>query len=87
MDRAQYDASMNLSVESKHQLDISARVSMHSPPKTRPRPVANTATLDFSMGDDLYGYIAPPGTITPHRDVLRWVQSLDLAHSLKDCRR
>jgi len=43
--------------------------------------------VEADVGEDVFGYIAPPGTITPHRDVLRWVQSLDLAHSLKDCRR
>jgi hypothetical protein len=49
-----------------------------------------TRTVDLGgleVGDDVFGYIAPPGTITPPPVVLKWVQSLDLAHSLKDCRR
>eukprot|EP00191_Tetraselmis_sp_GSL018_P020265 CAMPEP_0177592424 /NCGR_PEP_ID=MMETSP0419_2-20121207/8554_1 /TAXON_ID=582737 /ORGANISM="Tetraselmis sp., Strain GSL018" /LENGTH=285 /DNA_ID=CAMNT_0019083293 /DNA_START=422 /DNA_END=1279 /DNA_ORIENTATION=- len=50
--------------------------------------VAATFSSSFeTQGADTFGYISPPGKITPHRDVLRWVQSLDLAHSLKDCRR
>ena len=35
----------------------------------------------------LFGDEAPPETPTLHRDVFRWVQSLDLQHSLKNVRR
>jgi hypothetical protein len=40
-------------------------------------------------GDDgaMFGYESPPETPTLHRDVFRWVQSLDLQHSLKNVRR
>lgn len=35
----------------------------------------------------MFGYESPPETQTLHRDVFRWVQSLDLQHSLKNVRR
>eukprot|EP00873_Tetraselmis_striata_P002197 jgi/Tetstr1/422461/TSEL_013299.t1 len=54
------------------------------------RGAVGTRTVDLGaleLGPDVFGYVAPPGTITPPPVVLKWVQGLDLAHSLKDCRR
>jgi len=78
--------SMDVSVDSFHKQYTAPRLNHNSPERARPR-FETTQTLRLDMPGDMFGYIAPPGTITPHRDVLRWVQSLDLAHSLKDCRR